>query len=145
MRYYKKLFIAMLALIAAGGCKKLDLVPTNKFTDLDFWTTSVNVNNALNNNYSLMYNDNLYFFNDDMSDNAYSSSNDPIATGSFNASTPKFIGDWSFYYSGINSCNLFLANIDLNKTLGADVIARMKGEVRFIRAWHYFNLMKWWG
>jgi len=145
MRYYKKLFIAMLVLIAAGGCKKLDLVPTNKFTDLDFWTTSVNVNNALNNNYRLMYNDNLYFFNDDMSDNAYSSSNDPIATGSFNASTSKFIGDWTFYYSGINSCNLFLANVDQNKTLGADVIARMKGEVRFIRAWHYFNLMKWWG
>lgn len=145
MKYFKKLFIVTLVIITASGCKKLNLVPTNQFTDLDFWTTSINVNNALNNNYSLMYNDNLYFFNDDMSDNAYSSGNDPIATGSFNASTAKFIGDWKFYYSGINSCNLFLANVDQNKTLGTSVITRMKAEVRFIRAWHYFNLMKWWG
>jgi hypothetical protein len=145
MKYFKKLFIAMLAVMAVSSCKKLELVPTNKFTDQDFWTTSINVNNALNNNYSLMYNSNLYFYNDDMSDNAYSSGNDPIATGSFNASTAKFINDWKYYYSAINSCNLFLANVDLNKTLGADVIARMKCEVRFIRAWDYFNLMKWWG
>ncbi len=145
MKYFKKLFIATLAIIAVSSCKKLDLVPTNKFTDQDFWTTSINVNNALNNNYSLMYNSNLYFYNDDMSDNAYGSGNDPIATGSFNASTAKFIGDWTYYYSAINSCNLFLASVDQNKTLGADVIARMKCEVRFIRAWDYFNLMKWWG
>ncbi|WP_428329405.1 RagB/SusD family nutrient uptake outer membrane protein [Mucilaginibacter sp.] len=144
MKYFKKLFIAMLAIMAASSCKKLDLTPTNKFTNLDFWTTSVNVNNALNNNYSLMYNSNLYFFNDDMSDNAYSN-NDPIASGSFNASTAKFLGDWTYYYSGINSCNLFLANVDQNKTLGTATIAGMKGEMRFIRAWHYFNLMKWWG
>ncbi|SDS84854.1 Starch-binding associating with outer membrane [Mucilaginibacter mallensis] len=145
MKYFKKLFIATLAIIAVSSCKKLDLVPTNKFTDQDFWTTSINVNNALNNNYSLMYNSNLYFYNDDMSDNAYGSGNDPIATGSFNASTAKFINDWKYYYSAINSCNLFLAYVDQNKTLGADVIARMKCEVRFIRAWDYFNLMRWWG
>jgi len=144
MTYFKRLFIAMLALLAVSSCKKLDLTPTNKFTDLNFWTTSLNVNDALNNNYSLMYNSNLYFFNDDMSDNAYSG-NDPIASGSFNSATPKFINDWTYYYSGINSCNLFLANVDQNKTLGADVIVKMKGEMRFIRAWHYFNLMKWWG
>ncbi|WP_158796239.1 RagB/SusD family nutrient uptake outer membrane protein [Pedobacter sp. L105] len=144
MKYFKKLFFATLALLAVSSCKKLDQTPENKFTDLNFWTTSLNVNGALNNNYSLMYTSALYFFNDDMSDNAYST-NDPIASGSFNASTTKFLSDWTYYYSGINSCNLFLANVDQNKTLTADVIAGMKGEVRFIRAWHYFNLMKWWG
>jgi hypothetical protein len=151
MKYLKKLFITILAIMAVSSCKKLDLVPTNKFTDLNFWTTSVNVNNALNNNYSGMYNSDMYFYNDAMSDNAYTAQGgsygnvDAVAAGSYNASLGKFINDWSFYYQGINSCNLFLANVDQNKTLGAPLIARMKGEVRFIRALHYFNLMKWWG
>ena len=145
MKFQKKILVIIIILVAINSCKKLDLVPSNKFTDSNFWTTNINVNNALNNNYRLMYNDNLYFYNDDMSDNAYSSNNDPIATGSFNASTSKFLTDWTFYYSGINSCNLFLANVDQNKKMTPALIARMKGEVRFIRAFHYFNLMKWWG
>lgn len=144
MKYIKSVWVIVIAVVALNGCKKLDLAPTNEFTDLDFWTTSANVNNALNNIYSTMYNSSLYFYNEDMSDNAYSS-NDPVASGSFNASTATFINVWSYHYSGINSCNLFLGNVDKNKTLPSDEIARMKGEVRFIRAWHYFHLMKWWG
>lgn len=151
MKNYIKLFIITLVVATASSCKKLDLVPTNDFTALNFYTTSVNVNNALNNIYSGMYYSDLYFYNDAMSDNAYTAqgsalgSIDVIAAGTFTSSLPKFINDWSFYYSGIKACNLFLAGIDQNQTLGTDVIARMKGEVRFIRAWHHFNLMKWWG
>jgi len=151
MKNYIKLFIIVMVVVTTSSCKKLDLVPTNDFTALNFYTTSVNVNNALNNIYSGMYNSDLYFYNDAMSDNAYTAqgsalgSIDVIAAGSFTSSLSKFINDWSFYYSGIKACNLFLAGIDQNKTIGADVITRMKGEVRFIRAWHHFNLMKWWG
>lgn len=131
-------------MVLIASCQKLTLAPTNKFTDLNFWTTSVNVNNALNNIYSGMYNSHLYFYSEDLSDNAYST-NDPVASGSYNASTAEFLNVWSFHHGGINSCNLFLANVDKNKTLSSAVIARMKGEVRFIRAWHYFHLMKWFG
>ena len=151
MKSYIKLSIVTLALLTAGSCKKLDLVPTNNFTDLNFYTTTINVNNALNNIYSGMYNSDLYFYNDAMSDNAYTAQGasygnvDVVAAGTFTSSLPKFINDWSFYYSGIKACNLFLAGIDQNSTLDAATIARMKGEVRFIRAWHHFNLMKWWG
>ena len=134
----------MAALVVGISCKKLELAPKNEFTDLNFWTTSKNVNNALNNIYSGMYSSSMYFDNVPMSDNAYSSP-DPIASGSYNASTAKFKNVWAYHYQGINSCNLFLENVDQNKTLSPDVIARMKGEVRFIRAWHYFDLTKWWG
>jgi len=151
MKNYIKLFIITLLVVTASSCKKLDLVPTNNFTDQNFYTTSENVNNALNNIYSGMYNSDLYFYNDAMSDNAYTAQGssygnvDQVGAGTFTSSLPKFINDWSLYYQGIKACNLFLAGIDQNKTLGADVIARMKGEVRFVRAWHHFNLMKWWG
>ncbi|WP_202947127.1 hypothetical protein [Pedobacter agri] len=56
---FKNLIIAM-ALLAVAGCKKLDIAPTDRFSDLTFWTVDVNVNNALNNNYSLLYNSSLF-------------------------------------------------------------------------------------
>ncbi|MBD1362686.1 RagB/SusD family nutrient uptake outer membrane protein [Mucilaginibacter sp. ZT4R22] len=147
MKFLNKLCIAFMVATAATGCKKLDLAPTDRFSDLTFWTVDANVYNALNNNYSLIYNSGIYFYNEATSDNAYSSSGDYslIASGNFTASQGKFLNDWAYYYSTIKSCNIFLANIDQNKTLSADVIARLKAETRFIRAFEHFNLAKWYG
>lgn len=147
MKFINKLCIAFMMATAAMGCKKLDLAPTDKFSDLTFWTVDANVYNALNNNYSLIYNSGIFFYNEATSDNAYSSSGDYalIASGNFTASQGKFLGDWGYYYSTIKSCNIFLANVDQNKTLSADVIARLKAETRFIRAFEHFNLAKWYG
>ncbi|MEO7215442.1 RagB/SusD family nutrient uptake outer membrane protein [Mucilaginibacter sp.] len=147
MKFLNKLCIAFMVATAATGCKKLDLAPTDRFSDLTFWTVDANVYNALNNNYSLIYNSGIYFYNEATSDNAYSSSGDYslIASGNYTASQGKFLGDWAYYYSTIKSCNIFLANIDQNKTLSADVIARLKAETRFIRAFEHFNLAKWYG
>ena len=147
MKFLKPLVIASLAAIAVSGCKKMDLAPTDRFSELNFWTIDANVYNALYNNYSLIYNSNLYFYNESLSDNAYSPSGDyaAIASGVYTPSLPKFQGDWGYYYSTILSCNLFLANVDQNKTLPADVISRLKAETRFIRAFEHFNLAKWYG
>jgi hypothetical protein len=147
MKFLKKLLIIFLGATIATGCKKLDLAPSDRFSDLTFWTIDANVYSALNNNYSLMYNSNLYFYNESLSDNAYSPSGDYnlIASGNATPNTSKFRGDWSYYYSTIKSCNIFLANIDKNTTLSPDVIARLKAETRFIRAFEHFNLAKWYG
>ncbi len=144
MRHTSIIVFIALIITAVSSCKKLDLTPTDKFTSLNFWLTSKNVNNALNNIYSGMYNSSLYFNKAAMSDNAFNNTL-IISSGSYNASTPEFKNVWSFHYQGINSCNLFIDNVDKNKTLSPEVISRMKGEVLFIRAWHYFNLMNWWG
>ena len=147
MKFLIKLTIVSVFAIAATGCKKLDLGPTDRFSELNFWTIDANVNSALNNNYSLMYNSYLYFYNEALSDNAYSPSGDigVIASGVYTPTLPKFQNDWGYYYSTIKSCNLFLEGVDQNKTLPADILNRMKGEVRFIRAFEYFNLTKWYG
>jgi len=151
MNFLKKISSLCVVLITVAGCGTLDIAPVNRFTELNFWTSDENVNNALNNIYSGMYNSTLYFYNEALSDNAYtaqgSAAGNPeaIASGSFTSTLPKFQNDWAFYYGGIKSCNLFLANVDQNTTLSADVLSRMKGEVRFVRAWHHFNLMKWYG
>ena len=142
--------IGLAALVWMSGCKKLDLAPSDRFTELTFWQSDQNVNNALNNIYHGIYSSSAFFYNDALSDNAFTklagnTNADAIASGNFTATLPRFQGDWAFYYGGIKSCNIFLANIDNNESLGEAVKNRMKAEARFVRAWHHFNLMKWWG
>ncbi|MVN93030.1 RagB/SusD family nutrient uptake outer membrane protein [Mucilaginibacter aquatilis] len=141
-------YLAITALIVVSSCRKLDLAPTDAYSILNFWTADANVYNALNNNYSLMYNSGLYFGAEGLSDNAYSQNNNDliqIASGNANSLTPKFAGDWAYYYSTIKSCNQFLENVDRNTTLGTATLNRLKSEVRFIRAFEHFNLTKWYG
>ena len=149
----KKIYLSIVTVaitMLLYSCKKLDLAPSDRFTELTFWQSSDNVNNALNNIYSGIYSSSNVFYNEAMSDNAFTklgvnTGADAIASGNFTASLPRFQNDWAFYYSGIKSCNIFLENVDKNTTLAAGVKDRMKGETKFIRAWHHFNLMKWWG
>ena len=148
MKIYTTIIVAFLLL--CYGCKKLDLAPTDRFTELTFWQSSENVNNALNNIYSGIYPSSHVFYNEAMSDNAFTklgvnTGADAIVSGNFTASLPRFQNDWAFYYTGIKSCNIFLENVDQNTTLLPAMKERMKGEAKFVRAWHHFNLMKWWG
>ena len=147
MNYLKNLSIIILAATVSAGCKKLDLAPTDRFSDLTFWTTDANVYSALYNNYSLMYNSQLFFYNDALSDNAYSSTGDYnlIASGNATSSTAKFRAIGLILPGTIKSCNIFLENIDKNTTLAEDVKTRLKAETRFIRAFEHFNLAKWYG
>ncbi|QPH40858.1 RagB/SusD family nutrient uptake outer membrane protein [Pedobacter endophyticus] len=147
MKFLNKSLIIAAIILAIAGCKKLDIAPTDRFSDLTFWTVDINVTNALNNNYSLLYNSNLYFEPEALSDNAYSPSGDLnlIASGNATSLTAKFAGDWASYYKTIKSVNIFLENVDQNKTLPQATIARMKAENQFMRAFALFNLTKWYG
>lgn len=147
MKFQHKLFSLVLAASLATGCKKLDLEPTDRFSENTFWTVDANVYSALNNNYSLIYNSNMYFYNEATSDNAYSTNGDYslISSGNATSSHGRFLADWNYYYSAIKSCNVFLANIDKNTTLSAEAKDRLKAETRFIRAFSHFNLAKWYG
>ena len=144
-----RILLPLMALLAAS-CKKLDLAPINRYTELTFWQSADNVNNALNNCYSGIYNSSLVFYNEGLSDNAVAKAGNAngvtlIASGNFTPTLDRFRNDWGYYFGGIKSCNIFLENVDKNTTLSEDVKTRMKAEVRFIRAWHHFNLMKWYG
>jgi hypothetical protein len=147
MKYFNRKLIIAIAFVAFAGCKKLDIAPTDRFSDLTFWTVDANVNNALNNNYSLLYNSSLYFDPEALSDNAFSPSGDLnlIASGNATSLTGRFLGDWAYYYRSIKSVNIFLENVDQNTTLPAATKARMKAENQFMRAFALFNLTKWYG
>lgn len=142
--------IVLLVVILFSSCKKLDLVPTDRFTDVNYWTTAEKANNVLNTAYSQMFNSNRFFLNDALSDNAYNSRGDnegaaSIAAGTYDASLSRVKDEWNDHYKGIKTCNLFLDNVDRVSNMDPALKDRMKAESRFIRAFQYFQLMTWFG
>ncbi|MDX2302812.1 MAG: RagB/SusD family nutrient uptake outer membrane protein [Microscillaceae bacterium] len=51
---------------------------------------------------------------------------------------------WGSLYQGINRCNIVLNRID-GVSMDQDIRNQLKGEVSFIRALSYFNLVRIWG
>ncbi|WP_343703970.1 RagB/SusD family nutrient uptake outer membrane protein [Chitinophaga sp.] len=152
MRIRKYSTIVMGALLmAAVGCKKLDLGPSYQDTDLTFWQKPDAAEQSLNNVYAGMYSDDYYFFNESLSDNSFSSSSvnggaaQSIAAGAYDGRTNRVAGEWAFHYGGIRNVNNLLANIDKVPELDAALKARYQAEARFIRAFHYFHLVNWYG
>ncbi|RVU03028.1 RagB/SusD family nutrient uptake outer membrane protein [Mucilaginibacter limnophilus] len=141
-------FIILVSVLSA--CKKLDLVPTDVFTDANFWTTTEKANSVLNSAYSQLFNNNYFFFNEGMSDNAYNGRGDnegvaSLAAGTYDPALGRLNGEWDFHYAGIKTTNIFLENVDRVSSMDANLKARMKAEARVLRAWHYFYLTTWFG
>lgn len=148
LKKFKVIPLFLLFIMAMYGCKKMDLAPTDKFTELNFWQSDANVNNALHNVYGRMYSSGLFFDREALSDNAVNRAGvgaGAITSGNFTPTLSNFLGDWDFFYTSIKASNVFLDNVDRNTTLQETLKTRMKAEVRFIRAFHYFRLMNWWG
>jgi hypothetical protein len=143
-------------MIAITSCKKnfLDRDPLKDPTAATFWTSESDVKSALAGVYTRLQNDffgyqRIYY--EGLTDNAYV---DPgytfitnitsMATGAINPglSTGSALGlMYSTPYRIISSCNYFLDNVDKAPILEADK-SRYKGEVRFIRAMAYFDLVR---
>ncbi len=154
LKLLNKTTIILLLTVAMVSCKKLDLAPTDRFTEDNFWQVNGNVNNALNTVYNRIFTSQRYFYNEALSDNAFAQLEANIGTptaiasgsnASFSPDLLRVLQDWTFYYQGIYAANVFLENADKNTTLGTALLARMKAEARFIRAYHYFNLINWFG
>lgn len=148
LKKFKIIPLFLLLFAITQGCKKMDLVPTDRFTELNFWESDANVNNALNNVYNRMYTSGLFFDREALSDNAVNRAGvgaGAITSGNFTPTLSNFLGDWDYFYTGIKAANIFLDNIDQNTTIQVSMKDRMKAEVRFVRAFHYFQLMNWWG
>jgi hypothetical protein len=146
----KTTILAILLVSVFTSCKKLDLVPTDRFTDVNYWTTTEKANSVLNTAYSQMFNANRFFMNEALSDNAYNGRGDnegvaSIASGTYDASLGRVKNEWNDHYTGIKTCNLFLDNVDKVSDMDPALKLRMKAEARFLRAFQYFQLMTWYG
>lgn len=141
--------VAGAALLLFTSCNELDLTPTNKFTEENYWTSAEKANMVLNMAYSQMTNNDYFFKTESLSDNLYegrgSSSEKAISSGQADASNGRFSGEWKDCYAGIKTCHTFLENVDRVPEMDETLKTRMKAEARFIRAYLYFRLTTWFG
>lgn len=143
-------WVVLLFLTAVTSCKKLDLAPMDRFTDVNYWTSTEKAASILNTAYSQMDTSSRFFLNEALSDNAYNGRGDnegvaSIAAGTYDASLGRIKGEWNYHYKGIKTCNLFLDNVDRVENMDAALKERMKAEAKFLRAYQYFQLMTWFG
>jgi len=141
--------LAFAILLLFTSCNKLELAPTNKFTEGNYWTSPEKANMVLNMAYSQMTNNDYFFKTEALSDNMYegrgSSSEKAISSGQADASNGRFAGEWKDCYAGIKTCHTFLENVDRIPNMDETLKNRMKAEARFIRAYLYFRLTTWFG
>ena len=56
-----------------------------------------------------------------------------------------FINQWNFWYRGVRDCNLSISMIPNVTGLSADQKSNYLGQVRALRAFYYFNLVRYYG
>lgn len=150
----KNCIIVVLLAVLTAGCKKsfLDVQPTDRFTQENFWKTKEQAEAALNGVYAALVNDNLYgggtpVYFESISPNAYNYSGtfNYIAEGIHDAAnTPIINNTWGACYGGIGRANNFLANV--SKVPVDDAIKkRYIAEAKFLRALFYLPLWNLYG
>lgn len=140
---------ATVLLLLFSSCNDMDLAPTDKFTEENYWTSAEKANMVLNMAYSQMTNNDYFFKTEALSDNLYEgrgfTAEKAISSGQADASNTRFSNEWKDSYAGIKTCHVFLENLDRIQTMDENLKNRMKAEARFIRAYLYFRLTNWYG
>jgi hypothetical protein len=62
-----------------------------------------------------------------------------------NGEEDYFTYPWRYWYQGVRDCNLAIMKIPGVTGLSADEKSKYLGEVRTLRAWYYFNLVRHYG
>lgn len=142
-------FLGILCLLVINGCNKLDTVPTNKFTDANFWQSVENSEQMVNMAYNQMFSADKMWNDEALSDNIFEGRSNTaqrsIRNGTADPSLDLFSGEWQWGYQGIKSCHVYLANIDNVPGMDPALKNRRKAEIRFIRASIYFRLTNFYG
>ncbi len=141
--------IIIVTVVAFTSCNDLDLAPTNKFTDANYWTSVEKADAVLNMAYSQMFSAAYFFANERLTDNIYEGRGNTdekiITSGQADAALGRFANEWKNCYEGIKTCHIFLENINLVPNMDAALKERMIAETRFIRASLFFRLANHYG
>lgn len=154
--------IAIVAgLLVFGSCKKdfLELTPRGTTLEDNFYKNETEMMQGVISVYDVMqwgttggYTMKMPLLSaasDDCWAGGSSASDQPnwVAYDNFNMSS--FIGPqgglWNKNFSGINRANLILSKIDKSSVLSAGFKTRAVAEAKFLRAYFYFDLVRWFG
>ena len=152
----------LMSVFLTVGCSKdiLDIKPVDKFTEANVFTDAKTLEIYVNGCYSGFYTFGdvgwwfalpLEHFTSPLSDENYAKF-DFWGTWIINHNgglDPSNLGcyqwKWGKLYESVKNCNLFLDNIDLAKEVDPSLVGRYTDEVRYIRAYLYFDLLRYWG
>lgn len=140
-------YILFLFLILLQSCEDiLDRAPLDKISEKDVWNNEAMVKAYVTNLYSrIPFNDALLSYNDwyswcDEGTTAIGNFNN-IAQGTV-SKTSEGASYWDYSY--IRDCNVFLEKMAAS-AISQSVKTQLEGEVRFMRAFAYFEMMKRYG
>ncbi|SMD13239.1 RagB/SusD family nutrient uptake outer membrane protein [Pedobacter nyackensis] len=145
------IILSMLSLMTVTGCKKfLEKQPDDMKTDAMIWSSRKETEAFLYNVYSQIPAANLYQDDPwlgcsdeiDLTWNVYNTYN--INLGNWNSNS-GFYNKWPNYYKAIRASFIFENNVDKNPELSAQLKAQYKGEVKFLRGYYYWLLIKQYG
>ena len=143
------LFVALLSIQLFSCSGFLDLDPTTKPSENNFWKTENDFNMALTGIYGQMRS-NIYFNEqiglfDALTDNLYAGHNEggtgDMCRGNIDANMDGYIPDlFKKSYSALARINKFIEKVDLNTTLSIDLKQRFLAEGKFFRAYYHMYL-----
>lgn len=144
----KTLSVALLILIS--GCNKdlLQTIPDDRLSVNLYWKTEMDALLATNAIYTYLDGTEIFSW-DGISDighaNSSFSTEGLIESGQYDALNSKVAGEWTRDYQGIRAANSFFAHVDQVKSSNPDLIKRLKGEVKTLRAYLYIKLIALYG
>ncbi len=154
MKYVRRIVLLVLVSTAIVGCNKdlLETLPNDRLSTGLYWKTEQDAILASNAIYSSINTNGAerFFSLDGMSDIAHSASNpgsanQVILLGKYDALNSRVLSEWTNAYAGIRAANTFLLKVDGVTSLNPATIARLKAEVRALRAYHYLSLVSFFG
>lgn len=143
--------------ITVTSCYEMDLYPKNQLGQGNFWKTERDIKMGIAGVYANIKTggkDYLTILREGMTDNAYCQHvvQNPYLNIQLGNIEPSLGGPISETYSGnytsIAACNNFLKNLPqakINAKLSEDKADEYEAEVRFLRAWSYFELVQKFG
>ncbi|MBD8487525.1 RagB/SusD family nutrient uptake outer membrane protein [Echinicola sp. CAU 1574] len=140
------------ALLLTFSCSEdfLDRQPLDEVSSGNYWATSSDAVNAVNNCYRYLGDSWYRIFLSAATDDSYSWSNWPAdvqfaGNGSATSSLGYFSHFWSQHYNTIAAANNVLDNIDQVPSMDEGLRNRLKAEARVIRAYAYQQLIGMYG
>lgn len=146
------LVLFFLAIFIFPGCEEgiLDKQPLDQLSTENFWRTPNDVNLALAGVYNKATTwssaDQICEFDKNTDNGIDRKVNEAhFIYGNLNPATSEVKTLWNNSYREIAGCNYFLENVDKVEGLNEAKKAQMIAEVRFLRAFCYFNMAQYWG
>lgn len=147
----------IIAVVTTTACEDdLNIAPEDRKTSAGFYNNASDIEAAVNATYGGLQKNGLYGFNyhflmETRSDNAFEE--EPSNSGGFGdvdlfnrvTTNPVFASTWKDSYVTIQAANIVLNRIDAIDDMDIATKDSRKGEVKFIRALIYYNLVNLYG